>query len=109
MKRITLTNLLAVALLAAGLTAFAADSTAPIAHELDNEPNPFTDSGVRICRPTRPATGLTPDCCYFTQRHFVDRMLDGKSFETNGEDYHKTLAVQEAVYRSVEVHAPVTV
>lgn len=40
------------------------------------------------------------DCCYLTQRHFVDRLLDGNAFETSGEDYLKTLAVQEAVYRS---------
>jgi len=40
------------------------------------------------------------DCCYATQRHFIDRMLDGKPFETNGQEYLKTLAVQEAVYES---------
>jgi len=49
------------------------------------------------------------DCCYFTQRHFVDRMLDGKPFETNGEDYLRTLAVQEAVYQSAETRQPVEV
>lgn len=46
------------------------------------------------------------DCCYFTQRHFVDRLLDGKPFETSGEDYLKTLAVQEAAYRSAEDRQP---
>jgi len=40
------------------------------------------------------------DCCYFTQRHFIDHLLDHQPFETSGEDYLKTLAVQEAVYRS---------
>lgn len=40
------------------------------------------------------------DCCYTTQRHFIDRMLDGNPFETNGQQYLKTLAVQEAVYES---------
>jgi predicted dehydrogenase len=49
------------------------------------------------------------DCCYFAQRHFVDRMLDGRAFETNGEDYLRTLAVQEAVYQSAESSAPVEV
>ena len=49
------------------------------------------------------------DCCYFTQRHFADRMLDGKPFETSGEDYLKTLAVQEAVYRSAETRSAVEV
>ena len=46
------------------------------------------------------------DCCYLTQRHFVDRLLDGRPFETNGEDYLKTLAVQEAAYRSAERRQP---
>jgi predicted dehydrogenase len=49
------------------------------------------------------------DCCFFTQRHFVDRLLDGQPFETSGEDYLKTLAVQEAVYASAETRQPVEV
>ena len=40
------------------------------------------------------------DCVYACQRHFVDRLMDGSAFETNGEDYLKSLRVQEAVYRS---------
>ena len=40
------------------------------------------------------------DCCYATQRHFIDRLIDGRDFETSGEDYLRTLAVQEAVYES---------
>jgi len=49
------------------------------------------------------------DCCYYTQRHFVERMLDGKPFETSGEEYLKSLAVQEAVYQSAETRSPVEV
>lgn len=49
------------------------------------------------------------DCCYLTQRHFVDRLLDGKPFETSGEDYLRTLAVQEAVYQSAETGQSVEV
>ncbi len=49
------------------------------------------------------------DCCYFTQRHFIDRLLDGKPFETSGGDYLRTLAVQEAVYQSAETRQPVEV
>jgi len=49
------------------------------------------------------------DCCYTTQRHFIDRMLDGKPFETNGPEYLKTLAVQEAVYESSARNALVKV
>jgi len=47
------------------------------------------------------------DCCHTTQRHFVDRMLDGEPFETSGDEYLQTLAVQEAVYESAATGAPV--
>jgi predicted dehydrogenase len=47
------------------------------------------------------------DCVYATQRHFVDCMMCGATFETNGDDYLRTLAVQEAVYRSAETRQPV--
>jgi D-apiose dehydrogenase len=53
--------------------------------------------------------GFCADCCYFTQRHFVDRLLDGKPFETDGREYLKTLTVQEAVYKSAEGRTPVLV
>lgn len=49
------------------------------------------------------------DCCYFTQRHFIDCLMDGKPFETNGPEYLKTLAVQDAVYTSAEQKIPVEV
>ncbi len=49
------------------------------------------------------------DCCHTTQRHFIDRLLDGRPFETSGPDYLRTLAVQDAVYRSAEKGRPVTV
>jgi len=51
--------------------------------------------------------GFAGDCCYATQRHFVDRMLDRKPFETSGEEYLQTLAVQEAVYESAATGVPV--
>lgn len=46
------------------------------------------------------------DCCYTTQRHFVDRLIDGGRFETNGASYLRTLAVQDAVYRSADRGMP---
>ncbi|MBN2130564.1 MAG: hypothetical protein JW741_13770, partial [Sedimentisphaerales bacterium] len=49
------------------------------------------------------------DCCYTTQRHFIDRLLDGKPFETDGASYLRTLAVQDAVYESAEKGSPVDV
>jgi len=49
------------------------------------------------------------DCCYTTQRHFIDRMLDGEPFETDGPSYLRTLAVQDAVYESAEKGTPVDV
>jgi len=36
-------------------------------------------------------------------------MLDGKPFETNGHEYLKTLAVQEAVYASAQQKIPIDV
>jgi predicted dehydrogenase len=51
--------------------------------------------------------GFAGDCCFATQRHFVDRMLDRSPFETSGEDYLRTLAVQEAVYESAATGVPV--
>ena len=42
------------------------------------------------------------DCCYFTQRHFIDCLASGDPFETRGEEYLKTWEVQEACYKSAE-------
>ncbi len=53
--------------------------------------------------------GFAGDCCFATQRHFIDRMLDGKPFETNGREYLKTLAVQEAAYESASKNATISV
>jgi len=46
------------------------------------------------------------DCCYTTQRHFIDRLIDGGHFETNGPSYLRTLVVQDAVYRSADHGTP---
>lgn len=53
--------------------------------------------------------GFAGDCCYAAQRHFIDRMLDGKHFETNGPDYLRTLTVQDAVYASAAQKIPVDI
>ena len=50
--------------------------------------------------------GFAGDCVYRTQRHFVDQLLCQGPFETNGRDYLRTLAVQEAAYRSAEENRP---
>ena len=110
------------------------DPRTPTATTSRTSPNPATPSASSSSRATggrcaSTATGGSPcrssgepereheyacedksfagDCCYATQRHFVDRMLDGESFETNGEDYLETLAVQEAVYESAATGVPV--
>lgn len=49
------------------------------------------------------------DCCYFFQRDFIDRMIDGAEFETNGRDYLRSLAVQEAVYESANTGETVSI
>jgi predicted dehydrogenase len=46
--------------------------------------------------------GFCGDCVYALQRHFVDCMLSGREFESSGEDYLRTIRVQEAVYESAE-------
>ena len=52
------------------------------------------------------AINFAGDCVFNTQRHFVDCLLSGAEFETNGTDYLKNLAVQEAVYKSAETKLP---
>ena len=42
---------------------------------------------------------------YSAQRHFVDSLLSGAEFETNGRDYLRPMAVCEATYRSAEIAA----
>jgi len=42
------------------------------------------------------------DCVYALQRHFVDCLLSGQEFESNGQDYLTTLAVVFAAYESAE-------
>jgi predicted dehydrogenase/kynurenine formamidase len=51
--------------------------------------------------------GFAGDCVYWTQRHFVEQLETGGSFETSGEQYLKTLEVQEAAYLSAAQHRPV--
>jgi D-apiose dehydrogenase len=53
--------------------------------------------------------GFAGDCCHITQRHFIDRLIDGEEFETSGEDYLKTLGVQEAIYQSNDTRSPIDV
>lgn len=54
-------------------------------------------------------TGFSGDCVYQTQRHFVEQLLAGASFETSGSEYLKTLTVQEAAYQSAATNSPVSV
>jgi D-apiose dehydrogenase len=53
--------------------------------------------------------GFGGDCVYFTQRHFVERLLDGRPFETEGAIYLETLQVQEALYESAKRRLPIEV
>ncbi|MEM6688180.1 MAG: Gfo/Idh/MocA family oxidoreductase [Planctomycetota bacterium] len=46
--------------------------------------------------------GFAGDCVHATQLHFVERLRDGQPFETSGEEYLKSITVQEAMYRSAE-------
>ncbi|TYA78742.1 Gfo/Idh/MocA family protein [Seonamhaeicola marinus] len=51
--------------------------------------------------------GFAGDCCFIFQSDFIDKLFSGEPFETSGENYLKTLQVQEAVYKSAEINAPV--
>jgi predicted dehydrogenase len=53
--------------------------------------------------------GFGGDCVYTTQRHFIDRLLDGEPFETDAAAYLRNLAVEEAAYESARCRQPVAV
>jgi D-apiose dehydrogenase len=68
-----------------------------------------TESTIRIKRLGEPGRDLdysranvnfAGDCVYFLQRHFVDCMLSGREFESNGSDYLKTIEAVDAAYES---------
>jgi D-apiose dehydrogenase len=76
-----------------------------------------TDSNLHIKllgEPARPVpyerskTNFAGDCVYFLQRHFVDCMLSGNKFESNGDDYLKTIRIVQAVYDSAKTNSVVT-
>jgi predicted dehydrogenase len=54
-----------------------------------------------------PIRGFAGDSCYYALRHFVDGLITGKDFETNGPDYLKTLKAVDACYESSESGLPV--
>lgn len=47
------------------------------------------------------------DCVFQTQQHFVECLFTGEPFETSGNDYLKTLSIQEAAYDSASTGLPV--
>ena len=51
---------------------------------------------------TRSTHGFAGDCVLETQRHFIECLRSERAFETAGEEYLKSLAVQDAMYRSAE-------
>lgn len=53
--------------------------------------------------------GFAGDSVFATFSHFIARLADGKAFETDGADYLRTLAVQEAAYASSAAGQPVIV
>ncbi len=53
--------------------------------------------------------GFAGDCCYLAQRHFTDCLLTGAPCETSGEEYLKTMAIQEAMYASAAQRGPVDI
>ena len=56
-----------------------------------------------------PQRGYAGDCCFAIQRHFTDALLTGSACETDGREYLKNLAIQEAFYRSHAEQQPVRI
>jgi predicted dehydrogenase len=54
----------------------------------------------RVIDYVRENKNFAGDCVYFLQRHFVDCMLSGAPFESEGRDYLNTVRVVEAAYES---------
>ena len=50
----------------------------------------------------RSTDGFAGDCVLATQQHFVDCLRSGEPFETDGASYLRSIAVQEAMYRSAK-------
>ena len=65
--------------------------------------------GEQIHRYDHEDINFAGDCVYACQRHFIDHLISGDEFETNVGDYLKTLTVQEAVYKSNDMKAPVPI
>lgn len=65
--------------------------------------------GARDHAYTHDRHGFAGDCVRATLQHFVNGLCAGAPFETEGRDYLKTLAVQEAVYASAASGAPAPV
>lgn len=53
--------------------------------------------------------GFAGDSVAATFAHFIARLADGAPFETSGEDYLRTLAVQDAVYASAASNRSINV
>ena len=51
--------------------------------------------------------GFAGNCVYFTQKHFVESILEGRESETSGKDYLKNLHIQEAIYQSSSQNKPI--
>jgi predicted dehydrogenase len=56
-----------------------------------------------------PHRGFAGDCVLATQKHFLERLRDGGRFETEGDEYLRTLAVVEAAYASARTGQAVRV
>lgn len=52
-----------------------------------------------------PTIGFAGDCVQATQQHFVDGLRNDTPFETAADEYMRSIAVQEAMYRSSETGA----
>lgn len=53
--------------------------------------------------------GFAGDSCYRFQTDYVQQLMGDCNFETSGENYLKTLQLQEAMYESAEKNSPISI
>ncbi len=63
----------------------------------------------RLCvLPAQNWPGFAGDCVHALQSHVVSALRSGAAFENLAADYLRVIEVEEAIYRSAEIHARVT-
>ena len=63
---------------------------------------------AQIIQYEHPRINFASDCCFHLQNHFVKQVLNNLPFESEAEDYLKTINLVEACYKSAATNQVVT-